>query len=95
MRVVLGLVLAGAAGAGVAIGVTWAAAVLTDFCLGAGLALLSGAFTGILEVDSALEAALVAGLAGALTAGLSVCAGVVKVLLGTAEVDASFMKNQL
>jgi hypothetical protein len=33
-------------------------------------------------------------LAAALTAGLSVCAGVDVVALGAAGVDASFMKNQ-
>ena len=91
------LALAGAAGA-TATGVAGADVVLTGWRLAAGLALLRGAFTGILEVEAALDAALAAGLAAVLTAGLSVCAGevvVVLLVLGTAGVDASFMKISL
>lgn len=90
-----GLVLALAGAAGMAVGATGAAAALTGLRLGTELALLRGAFTGILELGAALEAALAAGLVVALTAGLSVCAGVVEVVLGTAGVDASFMKISL
>ena len=89
-----GLVLALAGAVGAAVGATGATAALTGLRLGAGLALLRGAFTGILELGAALEAALAAGLAAALTAGLSVCVGVIEVVFGTAGVDASFMKNQ-
>lgn len=89
-----GLVLALVGAAGGAGGVTGAAAALTCLRLGAGLALLRGAFTGILEVGTAFEAALAEALAAGLVAGWSVCAGVDMVALGAAGVDSTFMKNQ-
>jgi hypothetical protein len=86
------LALAGAAGA--AGKVTGAAAALTGLRLVAGVVLLRGALTGVLEVGAALEAALAAGLAAALTAGWAVRACVDVVALDAAELDESFMENQ-
>jgi hypothetical protein len=67
---------------------------LTGLRLVAGVALLRGALTGILEVGTAFEAALAEALAAGLAAGWSVRAGVDVVALGAAGVDASFMENQ-
>ena len=83
----VGLVLALAGEAGAADGVTGAAAALIGLRLGADVALLRGAFTGILEAGAALEAVLVGGL----TAGFFVC---FRVVVARAEVDESFMENQ-
>jgi hypothetical protein len=90
-----GLVLALVGAAGEAGGLTGAAMALNGLRLGAGLALLRGALTGILEVGTAFEAALAEALAAGLAAGCSVRAGVDVVALGTAGVDASLMENSL
>ena len=85
-----GLVLAFAGAAGEAGSLTGAAAASTGLLLVAGVALLRGALTEILEVGSAFEAAL----AEALAAGWSVGAGVEEVVLGAAGVEESFMENK-
>jgi hypothetical protein len=82
----------------VAGGIVGAASALTGLFLDAGAAILRGAFTGILVVGAAFEAALAAvlaaGLAAALSAVWSVCAGLDVLVLGVAGADELFMKYQ-